>query len=357
MNALPTKKAYCTKNRSVILSIKSLSRVLLILSFLLPVLIPQNHPVSAQGSPTLSIYPASITVPLGNQALLNLEVSDGVDVNGFDILINYDAVRLLLVSWTYGDYLANLNCTRLIDQPGYFELTCSQGDDQEVDGDGILLTMTFDTLQIGLPDVSITEAIFTDSEGAVTYPLRRNGLVQVTNDPTFTPTGSSTPTYTQTLTPTPTTSISASETSTATSTPFLSPTAATATSGGEETAYPVEVTATMAETESAYPVEFMDTAVGTPIPSETPQPETTPSATPQPESSLTATPTITEAVEKPIDEDDDTGNHSKAQDLVKRLWTGVLWGLLILFGVILVGVVIILIYKNQKKGKEEDLLL
>ncbi|HAF47637.1 MAG TPA: hypothetical protein DCL08_00135 [Anaerolineaceae bacterium] len=320
--------------------------VLLILLLLLGFTV-QVSPGSAQVTPTLAVDPSRITVPLGNQVRFELEVSDGQDVNAFDMMINYDLDRLTLLDWEHGDYLSNITCTHIIRQPGILELKCNQVSQPEVDGDGILLVLTFETTGIGFPDVTITEAAFIDSQGDLTYPVRQHALVEVTLDPTFTPTATITFTPTVTFTPTagfsPTPSNTATPTSIVSSTP--SPTAGTIilpTATLEETEPPYPEEATVMETEAAYPIGEMTAAVVTPMPDDTSPPDQT---------------------SVPTDETGDQeisptepGVPSPAQALVRGLWKTVLWGTLILGALILLGIGMVYILRRKQKS-EEDLLL
>lgn len=100
-------------------------------------------PASAARAPMLRIEPALLVVPLGNQVVLAIDIVGGVDVNAFDIMVNYDQQRLALVDWSHGDYLNNLTCLHVVDQPGVLELACTQVARPGVSGDGVLLQLFF----------------------------------------------------------------------------------------------------------------------------------------------------------------------------------------------------------------------
>lgn len=305
----------------------------------------QVTPVHAQNTPILSVEPSTIQVPLGNRIRLELEVDNGVNVHAFDLMINYDLNRLSLLTWDHGDYLSDLTCTHLIRQPGVFELACNQLSQDEVDGDGILLILVFDTLEIGIPDVTITEATFFDNTGLITYPERQNGQVEVTNAPTYTSTPTITHTPTQTPTPTPGQSMTPSPTltSTPTITPFLTATMATSiTDQPDEEAKETEVSQqeTIAAQQTAF--SLTETASSAQLPSVTLSPDEE------------RTPTI-----MPLEDEDDLIERepSQSQNLVKDLWRMTLWGVLIFTFLAALGAVIIYFWKRRKKGDEEDLLL
>lgn len=324
------------------MSKRKLNRIVFLILLLILGFAVQVTPGSAQVTPTLAVEPSTIEVPQGNRVQLELEVNDGADVNAFDIMINYDRDRLSLYNWEHGDYLSNLSCTHLIRQPGVLELACNQVSQPEVDGDGVLLILIFDTIGIGFPDVTITEAVFFDFQGDITYPERQHGVVEVTNAATHTSTATNTRIPTQTPSPLPT--------STSTITPFLSPTpesALTEPADLEKTASVdpgvVTVTATLTKT----PGGLTPTVTSTQIPTDIPQPGET----------QTPTPTIPGEEEGSIDDEIGELKPSRSQTLIKNLWRVTLWGGLIFVGVTVLGMIIYLVWKRIKKGDEEDLLL
>ncbi|MGC9423939.1 hypothetical protein, partial [Vibrio sp.] len=188
---------------------------------------------------------------------------------------------------------------------------------------------------------------FIDSQGDLTYPVRQHALVEVTSDPTFTPTA--TIIFTPTVTFTPTAGFTPTPSSTGTLTPILSSTpsptagtiiAPTATLAETEPPYPDQATAE--ETEAAYPIGETTTVFDTQVPVDTPPPDQT---------------------SAPTDETDgqeisptEPGAPSPAQALVRGLWKTVLWGTLILGGLILLGIGMVFILRRKQKS-EEDLLL
>ena len=159
-------------------------------------------PAMAAEGVVLAIDPAQVTIPLGNQVDLQLQVRNGVNVNAFDLTLTYDQDRLALASWAHGDYLSNLNCVRQLNQPGRLELACTQVARPAVSGDGVLLDLVFNTLMGGLSEVHIQHAILANPQGATVQPERQHGSVTVAALPTYTPTRTATATRTHTPIPT-----------------------------------------------------------------------------------------------------------------------------------------------------------
>ena len=304
-------------------------------------------PGETQFSTVLSVEPSRLQLPLGNRVRLELEVADGVNVNAFDLMINYDFDRLRLLDWAHGGYLTSLTCTNLIRQPGVFELACNQPFPEEVDGDGVLLILDFEAIGLGFPDVTVTEAAFLDADGDISYPQTRHAVVEVTNDPTYTstPPNTSTVTQTSTSTPTPSSTFTPLVTSTSTITPALSPTEGgaiteTASPTITQTMLPGEETATAMVTETAGAAGLTQTAIFQQRSSDTPQPDVLSTPTPQ-------IPGV----------EDSIGDESSSADLVRNLWLTTLWGVLVLAVVFGLGLLIYTIRQRRSRGDEEDLLL
>jgi len=195
-------------------SIATLLLILFALSFAL---------TNAQGVQTLEVDPRLIAIPIGTQVQMDLKIQNGWSVNAFDIIVEYDGQKLSLNTWEHGTYLSNLSCSSIVNQPGFLALNCSQVDQTDVSGDGVLLELTFDAVDLGNAEVNITEAAFINSEGITLIPQKRNGTVVVYSNITSSPTPTHSRTTTQTITPTPTFTITPTNIQTSTSTVSPSP--------------------------------------------------------------------------------------------------------------------------------------
>ena len=276
-------------------------------------------PARAQGT-ILAVDPENISLPLGSQLLIELDVIDGENINGFDITINYDDRYLSLVYWLHGGYLQNVSCLQMINEPGLFQLACQQINRPETSGDGTLIEMVFDTQDEGLSEVRIVEAEFVALDGAITSPEREQGLVDILDLPTYTPTPTVTRTPTVTPTPLPTNTPTPTQTYTATST-FTPAVTATFTPIASATATSTTETPTQAETEPTQ--ASSDAGV---------EPEQLPSSTPAPIYDQTQQPQNGETQGNP-------------------LLTYLLWGIVIVGA----AVTFILIFsKSRRKSAEES---
>jgi hypothetical protein len=306
----------------------------------------------------IAIDPAEVSLPLGNQAPLNIIVRGGVNVNAFDVTVTYDAQHLSLTSWVHGGYLANLSCLYMVNEPGLFQLACTQLARPAVDGDGVLLALVFDTLAVGQTEVAITKAEFADPAGVKTYPERETGVVGVLDIPKYTvtpitsPTSTATPTMTVTqteaLTPTvsPTTTFTPEATWTATTPPTQTP-PATATPLPTDLATEAAArTATAAEAQTA--TEAADEPqlrwpAGTATPEGGSEQRT--------QTAIAATATHLADPQLPAEDDPSTPSETGSQAWMARL----LWGALALGVAAFLTVLILAI--RQKNNQREDYLL
>lgn len=321
-------------------------QVVLILGFALQGLILCFTPANAQFEPVLSLEPTFYSVQVGEQVTLELAVTDGRDVNAFDITLVYDQAYLDLDEWSHGGYLNGLSCLHLVNQPGLLELACTQIARPPVSGDGVLLRLVFDSLAAGYSPVDLTEAIFADPMGVKTYPERVGSVIEIRPLPTLTRTSTltSTVTATPTVTPTqtdtqaPTTDFTATSSATQTLTPAASQNPATTVTGATPS------------------------ATATPMPSEAAQSTSQISSTAGP-GTLPATGQIGGGTENPLETTEPvvipnqaaTGESEKQGS---RGWLEALVWITLFGGLIALGVMwTIIIRQKRDQRKEEDLLL
>ncbi len=200
---------------------------LFLMVILLFTLVWQAQPAWAQNDTVLTFDPDLVNVPLGNQVQLQLWVLEGVNVNAFDIELEYDPDVLSLASWSYGDFLKQLAQVMLVVEPGHFRLAATQLAQPVVSGSGVLLNFTFNTIALGETTIDLINGQFSDALGNSSIPALEDALVRVINAPTYTPTYTSTPTQTPLppALPTATSTQAPTSTPTATATPLPSSTA------------------------------------------------------------------------------------------------------------------------------------
>lgn len=147
------------------------------------ILFSHHSAVFAQGTPTIAVQPNAGDVILSNTKTINLYVTNGVNVNAFDVIITYDSSLLTLSSWSYGSYLSSLGMILKTDTPGYFRLVATQLGKPGVYGDGILLNLVFRGNVNGYSPIMITKCDFADPEGSVYSPEIVSGSLLVHSDP------------------------------------------------------------------------------------------------------------------------------------------------------------------------------
>lgn len=176
--------------------------------------------VLAQGETRLSIQPADSSVAVGGSTTVTVDVSNGSDLNAYDITIVYNSGVITLSTWSHGTYFSNLAVLINENQPGRLRLVATQLATAGKSGNGTMLNLVFQGAAPGSSSVSIQSIQMSTSSSETVIPGVSDGWVQVLALPTatftktFTPTASLTPTFTKTptrtltptrtMTPTPT---------------------------------------------------------------------------------------------------------------------------------------------------------
>jgi outer membrane biosynthesis protein TonB len=318
----------------------------------------------AQGETLLAVIADVSHVPAGNQVFFRLEVTDGLDVNAFDVSVAYDEEKLELSSWEFGGYLSNLSLVYKEDEdPGVLRLAATQIATPAVSGDGVLLELVFTAKDTGTAIVEVTDVEFADQGGVLTSPDCEPGEVLVTNDPTYTATPTNTSTPTKTTDPASKGTQTPTRTKTPTKTRTPAPTKTRRSTSREE--------ATLTATRTSTKTMTKEEGESTPQPGETDALE---GAYPA-QGVLTPTDTgtsgdrATKVIGMVQDVDSEKNDSSQVSGnraggdsrngLLKNPQTGwlntLLWGGLILGSLAIVVMIIILI--KRRSNKTEDLLL
>jgi hypothetical protein len=182
-------------------------RVLVIVTVIIFISLP-GLSVNSQAVTELAFQPEVAEVMIGDTGIMKLDVKNGVNLSGYDLVIRYDPGVIELKSWAHGTYLSNLAVMRAVLQPGIIELAAVQVGKPGVTGDGTLLSLTFTALKSGDTPVYLESIVLAAADGQRVYPEDKDGLIIVktpateTRTPTITLTNSSTPTttFTPTLT-------------------------------------------------------------------------------------------------------------------------------------------------------------
>lgn len=153
-------------------------------------------PAAAQTGTTVYFLPDPANVYLNgtNSQVVEVWVGDAVELNAFDITVEYDPAIGNLVSWTTGNFLeiSTGNCFQHPQHPitpGYFQIICTQFAKPLKTGSGALLKLTFSGLRNDSTDLTLPHPAFSAGTPLVTiYPTPTNGTLNVTYNSTIKPT-------------------------------------------------------------------------------------------------------------------------------------------------------------------------
>ena len=181
------------------------------LAFVLMVLIttPGTARVNAGSGTQLSITPGAVNLDSSGTTTLTVEVSNGSNLNAYDLTILYDEEVLVLETWSHGGYLSNLVVIKQVNQPGSLRLVCTQIATPGVSGDGTLLNLIFRALNEGTSNVVLSDVKLSTSNSESVIPSLFGAIVTVSSNAVPTLTMTSIPTFTPTTTLTKVPTISA----------------------------------------------------------------------------------------------------------------------------------------------------
>ncbi len=120
---------------------------------------------------TVRFSPAPSESPrVGEQLMLNLNVAGGENITGYQATVQFDETALRYVSSANADFLP---ADPYIAQPiiaGNTVTVAATSLVGETNGDGTLVTLTFDVISEEVSTLTLTEVLFSDSEGMLTKP-------------------------------------------------------------------------------------------------------------------------------------------------------------------------------------------
>ena len=142
-------------------------------------------PAAAQTSTTVYFSPDPATVYLNgsNSQVVDLMIADAVDLNSFDIIVDYDASVASIQSRTHGGFFENLQCIRQENNPGHLWIVCVQTASTPKNGNGSVLKLTFRGTGAGTTPITFTQARFSNKDSQSVWPAYTNGTFNATYDP------------------------------------------------------------------------------------------------------------------------------------------------------------------------------
>ena len=148
---------------------------------------PIQNKVFAQNQTNLAVSPFTSEFILNNNSPISILITDGLNVNAFDVEITYDPSVVSVLSFTPGPYLSNLFKFYESNLPGRLRVGYTQAARPGVSGSGVLLYINFKGTGNGISPISITFAGLYNPTGYETLPTLQHGSILVHSDPATVP--------------------------------------------------------------------------------------------------------------------------------------------------------------------------
>ena len=107
--------------------------------------------VLAQAAATVSFSPTSAVIDtrVGNTTVVDVVISNAVNIGGFSIQINYDPNVARISRWAPGNFFADAICLTPVDIPGSLQVDCAKIGNPGNNGSGRLAELTFEAVAWG----------------------------------------------------------------------------------------------------------------------------------------------------------------------------------------------------------------
>ena len=137
--------------------------------------------VKAQTTTVVSIQPSEPSLFLNGifSADVQINVSNVIDLNAFDIILTYDPAYVAITGWSLGDFLQSSSCFLQINDPGYFRRSCVQFNAPGVSGNGTLLNITFQAITKGESPLAIEKAELSNKDNQLIPLEEQNATITV----------------------------------------------------------------------------------------------------------------------------------------------------------------------------------
>ena len=133
--------------------------------------------------------PANVNLNGTNSQVVEVWVGDVVEMNAFDITVEYDPAVANLVSWTTGTFLEIYpsQCFQNPQHPigpGYFQIICTQFAKPLKTGSGVLLKLTFSGSKFGSSVLDMNNPVLALGDPAYDFfPTPIDGMLNATYNP------------------------------------------------------------------------------------------------------------------------------------------------------------------------------
>ncbi|RKU23235.1 hypothetical protein C6500_01860, partial [Candidatus Poribacteria bacterium] len=144
--------------------------------------LPPVEPIIGKGtgdlSDTVSILPASVQSPnIGQMLRLSLKIANGKNVAGYQATVSFDTTALRYVSSTNGDFLpAGAFFVEPTVEGNLVKLNAASLAG-EINGDGILATLTFEVVAVKASILTLSDVLLTNSAGETFVPQVENAEI------------------------------------------------------------------------------------------------------------------------------------------------------------------------------------
>ncbi len=125
--------------------------------------------------------PSYIYLDGTNQVTVNVMIRDAVDLNAFDVQVDFDPSKVTRVSYEVGDFLTEVSCIDRFVGPNYFRLVCTQLAQPGRYGTGTLFRIVFRGVAEGVSPLDLTEANLSNGDGQSLPTETTNGTLNVVN--------------------------------------------------------------------------------------------------------------------------------------------------------------------------------
>ena len=157
-----------------------------VLFSLLAVVMCLGFTAMSYGAVVVSVDPAEVESPAaGEELMVNINIAGGESVGGYELTVNFDPAALSYVSIADGGYLIAAPDLVQDEDPsdGSFKVTglslVPPATFTPVDGDGTLMTVTFEVVEAKASTISLTDVLVSNAAGIGVESTTADGMVTV----------------------------------------------------------------------------------------------------------------------------------------------------------------------------------
>jgi len=129
--------------------------------------------------------PSYIYINGSNRVTVQVMIREAVDINTFDVKVNFDPSKVTLESYAYGDFLKEIICVIEIEEVDSLWLSCTQMAQPGQSGTGSLFQMVFQGVAEGTTPLTLTRAFLGNKNDEYVYPGTTDGTLNVVNAANF----------------------------------------------------------------------------------------------------------------------------------------------------------------------------